>query len=298
LHDAVLLSVFAPTYGEMERLIVANLHRIRALGSGVIVHLPRSGTAPAGMIATYLPAPLASVDEYCAGIVPDRKCPPYDRNLVILVDDCINQGKQATAAIDRILGANRKAFITLVAIYDCARDGGKGRNRPFPMMTFANHHGGNDKHYLYPYYIWKSPRLKHCAVDFDGVLCRDATRDEDDDGPAYRHFLAEVEPKFLPLGYEIGAIVTARCEKYRADTVAWLARHGVKYGALHMGPWPGKDDRAGGMKAAKWKASVYAGLGPDITLFIESSVVQAREINVISGKPVFDVETMKLHMRD
>ena len=93
------MTVWTPTYGEMERRIVENLHRIRALGAGVVVHIPRSGTAPAGMIATYLPAPLASVEEYCAGMLSDRKCGPFDRNRVILVDDCINQGKQATAAM-------------------------------------------------------------------------------------------------------------------------------------------------------------------------------------------------------
>lgn len=287
--------MWTPTYGEMERLIISNLHRIRALGSGVIVHLPRSGTAPAGMVATYLPAPLASVDEYCAGIVPDRKCPPFDRDRVILVDDCINQGKQASAAIERIRTANPKANVTLLAIYDSARAGANRKKLPFPVLTLARHESAAHSDYLYPYYIWKSPRLKHCAVDFDGVLCRDATRDEDDDGDNYRRFLAEVEPKFLPLGYEIGAIVTARCDKYRSQTEAWLARHKVEYGILHMGPWPGKTERAGGGKAAKWKAGVYKAMPADITLFIESSDMQAVEIANLARKPVFCVETMKLY---
>lgn len=292
------MTVWAPTYGEMERLIVANLHRVRALGSGVIVHLPRSGTAPAGMIATYLPAPLASVDEYCAGIVPDRKCPPFDRNLVILVDDCINRGKQASEAIARIKAVNPAARVTVVAIYDCAREGVRPRNFPHPVMTFANHHGGDNSHYLYPYYLWKSPRLRHVAVDFDGVLCRDATRAEDDDGPNYARFLDEVEPKLLPLAAVnpvIGAIVTARCEKYRRETERWLARHGVVYDMLHMGPWQSKQDRAGGGKAAKWKASVYKDMGSEITLFIESSEVQAREIHALTSKPVFSIEAMAIH---
>lgn len=292
------MTVWAPTYGEMERLIVANLHRIRGLGAGVIVHLPRSGTAPAGMIATYLPAPLASVDEYCAGIVPDRKCPPFDRNLVIMVDDCINRGKQASAAIERIKKANPAARVMVVAIYDCAREGVSARNFPYPLMTFAAHHGGDNSHYLYPYYLWKSPRLRHVAVDFDGVLCRDATRAEDDDGLNYLRFLEDVQPKLLPLASinpVIGAIVTARCEKYRRETEAWLSRHGVAYDMLHMGPWPGKVERAGGGKAAKWKASVYADMGSEITLFIESSEVQSKEIHAITGKPVFSIETMTIH---
>lgn len=286
--------IWSPTYGDMERLIVANLHWIRALGSGVIVHIPRSGTAPAGMIATYLPAPLASVDEYCAGIIPTRKCPAFDRNLVILVDDCINRGSQATEAIERIRKANSKAEIIMVAIYDSAREGAE-RSIPSPLMTFAKHGSGGSENYLYPYYIWKSGRMRFAAVDFDGVLCRDATKLEDDDGERYRRFLDEVEPKFLPGNYKIGAIVTARCDKYRKETEAWLKRHGVRYGSLHMGPWDGKAERSGGSKAAKWKSSVYKSLGSDIRLFIESSESQSQIIHELTGRPVFSVESMRIH---
>lgn len=291
------MTVWAPTYGEMERLIVANLHRIRGLGAGVIVHLPRSGTAPAGMIATYLPAPLASVDEYCAGMISDRKCPPFDRNSVILVDDCISAGTQAADAVARIRQANPAAKVTLVAVYDSARATWGARSLPFPAMTLATHRGTTSRDYLYPYYIWKSPRLKYVAVDFDGVLCRDATKAEDDDGLNYLRFLREVEPKFLPLDRNvmIGAIVTARCEKYRAETEAWLARHGIRYGALHMGPWAGKAERAGGGKAAKWKAGVYSAMGKGAALFIESSDTQAREISALTKRAVFSVETMRVY---
>lgn len=284
--------IWAPTYGDMERLIVANLHRIRALGSGVIVHIPRSGTAPAGMIATYLPSPLASVDEYCSGILPTRKCPPFDRDLVILVDDCINQGIQAEAAINRIKASNPNAKVTLVAVYDCAREGIE-RLFPHPLLTFAKHDSGGSENYLYPYYIWKSHRVKYLAVDFDGVLCRDASRSEDDDGDNYRHFLENVEPKFLPLKWELGAIVTARCEKYRAETEKWLHRHNVRYRSLHMGPWSGKAERVG--KAAKWKASIYAGMDDNIRLFVESSETQSQIIHELTGKPVFSIESMRIH---
>jgi orotate phosphoribosyltransferase len=278
----------------MERLIVANLHQIRSLGSGVIVHIPRSGTAPAGMIATYLPAPLVSVDEYCSGVMPTRKCPPFDPNLVILVDDCINRGIQASAAIDRITKANRNAKIVLVAVYDCARENTK-REFQYPILTFAMHNRGVSRDYLYPYYIWKSPRMRFIATDFDGVLCRDATKIEDDDGENYRRFLQEVESKFLPLEHEIGAIVTARCEKYRAETVDWLNRHGVRYKVLHMGPWSGKAERAGGGKVARWKASVYTTMNDDIRLFVESSEKQSQMIYELTGKPVFSVEAMSIH---
>lgn len=292
--ENVALTVWAPTYGEMERLIVANLHRIRALGAGVVVHLPRSGTAPAGMVATYLPAPLASVEEYCLGIVSTRKCPVFDPNLVILVDDCINTGRQSIQAIESIKKANPRARVTLLAVYDCRREFSPAKVFPFPLLTLANHNSGPTQNYLYPYYIWKSKRIEHVAVDFDGVLCRDATKAEDDDGKNYLRFLANAEPKFIPLGkHTIGAIVTARCQKYRQQTEEWLSRHGVNYKTLHMGPWDSKEERRG--KAAAWKANVYAGLGPEISLFIESSDIQAGEINALTGKPVFSVESMVLH---
>ena len=60
-------------------------------------------------------------------------------------------------------------------------------------------------------------------MDFDGVLCRDPTEEENDDGDKYRYFIANVEPIFKP-SVEIGWIVTSRLEKYRDLTENWLKK--------------------------------------------------------------------------
>ncbi|MFX8227120.1 hypothetical protein ABTL27_19780, partial [Acinetobacter baumannii] len=67
----------------------------------------------------------------------------------------------------------------------------------------------------------KHIRLPRWGFDFDGVLCRDNTKAENDDGPLYARFLRDAEPVFVPQR-PIGHIVTGRLEKYRPETLDWL----------------------------------------------------------------------------
>lgn len=60
--------------------------------------------------------------------------------------------------------------------------------------------------------MWKHTRAQRWAFDIDGVLCRDPSKAENDDGPRYRRFLLEVEPLFLPQR-QIGHVITSRLEK-------------------------------------------------------------------------------------
>jgi orotate phosphoribosyltransferase len=277
------------TFGvaHLNQLIVDNLHRIRALPFDVVVHIPRSGTIPASLIATYMARPLASVEEFCRHIVDARKsdCPRLDH--VLLVDDSVRTGKQMRKSIDRILSERQGTKISTLAVY-LSHDM-RGQERVLMPDLFLHEHA--DSFYLYPWFMWKTPLLDMACVDMDGVLCRDATRDEDDDGPGYATFLGRAGLKFKPLSATIGWIVTGRLEKYRAETAAWLKAHGIAYSKLIMGPWRTKDERRG--KAARWKAEVYREL--PAKLFIESSESEARVIAEISGKTVWSVESGRSH---
>lgn len=120
--------------------------------------------------------------------------------------------------------------------------------------------------------------------DMDGVLCEDCPAECDDDGPRYLDWLAAVPPRTLPRTYEALAIVTARLDRYRPQTVAWIAKHGVKYKKLIMGPWRTQADRHG-KDIGRWKAEQYTAQ-QTAELFVESSHVQAATIHATSGKPV------------
>jgi uncharacterized HAD superfamily protein len=127
--------------------------------------------------------------------------------------------------------------------------------------------------------IFNAPFIENVAFDFDGVLCRDFTGEEDDDGERYAKALLAMEPTHRRPQKPV-RIVTARLEKYREPTEAWLARHGIAVERLVMGPWKTKQER----EAADlwgWKAQQVKRLG--VSLFVESSVIGAREIARLVG---------------
>jgi orotate phosphoribosyltransferase len=135
---------------------------------------------------------------------------------------------------------------------------------------------------------------KSC-FDLDGVLCRNPTPTENDDGPRYREFLSTVEPLVAP-SKPIGWIVTARLEKYRAETEAWLDAHGIEYGELIMLDLPDKETRQRLGTHAEFKAGVYGDL--DAVLFVESDHSQAMEIARLTDRPVYSVEHNQVIRQD
>ena len=136
-------------------------------------------------------------------------------------------------------------------------------------------------HYL-EWNYFNSSLIGKAALDFDGILCQDCPAPYDDDAEHYERFLKEVRPKFLPRREPVRVIVTARLEKYRPQTEAWLKRWGVRCERLVMGPWKSQAARNGHIAA--WKGSVYRKLPQ--SMFVESDPRQAPVIAEIARKPV------------
>src|SRR5690606_15176720 len=91
--------------------------------------------------------------------------------------------------------------------------------------------------HLLEWNLFNSVLSPSMAVDFDGILCHDCPPQDDDDGPRYARFLREVQPLYVMRKTVVQLIVTARLEKYRPQTLDWLARHGIAVKTLVMGPW-------------------------------------------------------------
>lgn len=141
--------------------------------------------------------------------------------------------------------------------------------------------------HLLEWNLFNSVLLDSFALDFDGILCRDCPPADDDDGPRYRKFLREVPPLHLVRKRPIKLIVTARLEKYRPETLAWMDRWGIRVKQLVMGPWTTKAERSRHDVAA-WKAGELqrwfrraSGIKP--RMFIESDPRQARRIAQLTG---------------
>lgn len=134
--------------------------------------------------------------------------------------------------------------------------------------------------------------ISESCVDIDGVLCRDPTDAENDDGPKYRDFMTNVKPILLP-SRKIINLVTCRLEKYRKLTEEWLEKHNIRYERLTMMDYPDGRSRARDGKHAEFKSEVYK--DPDFKLFIESNELQAKKIAKLTNKPVLCVDNMKMY---
>jgi orotate phosphoribosyltransferase len=259
----------------------------------LVVGIPRSGLLAASVVALHRNLPLADLD----GFLEDRAFATGERfegdadatpERVLILDDSVLTGSAMTAAQDRVAEADLPPSVELLfgAVYVSP----EGRDLvdtfaavvPFPRVFEWNlmHHPG-----VVP---------KSC-FDLDGVLCRDPTPAENDDGERYREFLATVDPLVLPTK-PVGWIVTARLEKYRAETEAWLDRHGVEYGELIMLDLPDKETRRRLGAHAEFKADVYERVGA--ALFVESDHGQAVEIARRSTGPVYSVERNQMIHQD
>lgn len=273
------------SHADLARDVAAGLHRIDRAAFDVVVGVPRSGMIPAAMIATHLNMPLADVVGYGQGIVHGRSgkaLPPGRR--VLLVDDSCNKGRAMARAVEMLPKGTR---ITRLAVY------GPYQVDPASVLDISLAECPGPR--VFAWNMAKHRRLPRWGFDFDGVLCRDIEKAENDDGPRYAEFLDTVEPLFVPRR-PIGHIITGRAEKYRAATEAWLARYGVEFEALHMTPWHTKAERMDAMRFAggrgAWKAAKVRELG--VEMFIESCPKQAGIIAREAGVPVWCTATQEV----
>lgn len=128
-------------------------------------------------------------------------------------------------------------------------------------------------------------------TDFDGVLCPDWHRASDTGEylSEYESWLDTVPIMHRPTQPLLG-IVTARLEKYRPQTEAWLQRHGVRYKHLIM--HPGESNQR---NPVQHKVAAYQKFSKDAVGFVESCPRQSTAIAKATMRPVLCYETGELH---
>jgi orotate phosphoribosyltransferase len=270
---------------DLNKCIVDHLHKIPE-DIDLVVGVPRSGMLAGTLFALYLDLPMTDVKGLIEGRVMAggdrlRWLPVKDYKKVLVVDDCVFSGtelRNVRAQLDQAELGYELIFCCPYARHDRARD----VDIYFEVLP-------GDR------WIFEWNKLNHgmvdsMCVDMDGVLCRDPSLEEDDDGARYLHFLETAEPKLRPRR-KIGWIVTSRLEKYRPQTEAWLKRHNIEYGELHMMNLPSLEERTGYL-AAKHKATIYN--QTPSSLFIESALWPAQEISRLSGRPVLCTQNSQL----
>lgn len=270
------------TMEQLNRCIYRNIKKIPE-DIDLVVGIPRSGSLVANMLALYRNLPYTSIDSYVekrklqAGNT--RKCGGWIKRVeqakkVLVVDDSISSGRAVKEAKQLIRQSGMGAEHIYLAVYALEH------NIHMVDIYFEICHMPR----VFEWNYMHSWVLQYCCVDIDGVLCEDPSFFENDDGKRYRRFLLNARPKMVPTK-RIGYIVTARLEKYRAETETWLKRHGVVYDHLiMMDAASGKERRRQGSHGA-YKGKVF--LQTNCSVFIESSYEQAVEICKVSGKQVF-----------
>ncbi len=273
------------TVHDLSRTIVANLHRI-PLDVDLVVGIPRSGLLAATLVALHRNLPLTDVEGFLEGRVlssgrrmryagAGRDVATVRRALVL--DDSIMTGAEMTRTRQRIEAGAPRCPLLYAAVYGLSPQHAEV-DCVFEVCRLPR---------VFEWNVLNHGVLRRACVDIDGVLCRDPTRTENDDGHRYRRFLETAAPLLVPQR-AIGWVVTSRLEKYRSMTEAWLRRHGIRYGQLLMLDLPIKAARIAAGADAPFKAAAYR--QSSAVLFIESSHRQACEIANCAGKPVLSIE--------
>lgn len=255
----------------------------------MVVGVPRSGLLAANLLSLYLNVPLTDLEGFVEGRLiksgqrPVKGAAGAGKPKVLVVEDSVALGRQMNACKKRLedAGMYERYDIHLAAVFVNPNRVGDV-DMAFEVVPLPRVFQWNAMH---------SERLNRYCLDIDGVLCEDPTEEENDDGPRYLEFLENSRPLFLPT-VEVGWLVTSRLEKYRKQTEAWMARHGVRYGELVMRDLPSKAARQQAEPHGVFKGRVYKRLKAE--LFIESNPQQAPMIAQVSRRPVLCVETMEL----
>lgn len=199
----------------------------------LIVGIPRSGLLVANLLSLYLNLPLTDVDGFCEGriLATGRRWGKQNvsdllkqRLVALVVDDSLNSGAQMKEVKAKIEAARLPHRVYYAAIY-VSPEGPQHLDYWCEIVENPR---------VWEWNVMHHPVLANSCVDIDGVLCRNPTPQENDDGEEYRRFLADVEPLIVP-SKPIGWLVTCRLEKYReltrgmaekARDMLWSADHG------------------------------------------------------------------------
>jgi orotate phosphoribosyltransferase len=281
--------VFFRSMDDLHRDVVAWSAELPA-DIDVVVGIPRSGLLAASLLALHRQVLVADLDGLLVGrhLGGGRRLGQQGEALtiasarrILVVDDSVYSGAAMRAARAAVAGSGLTPPVDFGAVY-ATRGATHHVDHFFAVVPQPRVFAWNVLHH---------ECLTESCMDIDGVLCRDPSDVENDDGPRYREFLETVPVRYVP-SVEVGCLVTSRLERYRPETEAWLARAGVRYRRLVMHPaTSGAERRAAGDHGER-KAKAY--LDTAAPLFVESDLAQAVTIAGISGRPVYCTDAAQM----
>lgn len=278
-----IIGASEPIYITTDRLIRDTLSLVPKLPPiDCVVGIARSGLIPASTLATHLGCDLWSLDHRTGELSElghGIRHQPRGRERVLLVDDSVWSGMAIEAGKRRLIEAWGVTPTTL-AVY--------ARPQSRHLVDLSQH--AVEPH-LFEWNLCNAPYIQSVAFDLDGVMCRDLARDEDDDGERYLAAIESLTPTHRRPRKPV-KIITARLERYREPTEAWLAKHGIVAEQLIMGPWATMQEREAN-DVWGWKAGEAKRLG--VTIMVESSRVGAARIADAAGITAIATDDGSVH---
>lgn len=241
-----------------------------------VAGVPRSGMIVAADLATRLGVPLYEARKTGELFPIDSGMrlrlgasrPPAGP--LVVVEDSVNTGRSLQSVRD----AAGLAEVVTAAIY------------VNPLAKFRPDLVAVDlpmPHY-FEWHFFGSSLVRLAGFDFDGIFCEDFDGPASDESDRYLDFLRDAKPLWPARPHQVGLICTARLEKYRPQTEAWLRRQGITWTRLVMGPWATAAERSRNWNPGEFKGRAL--LQSRCHVFFESDPTQARAIAVVSRKPV------------
>lgn len=278
------------TLAELSTAVTRTLPRIPK-GVDLVVGIPRSGMIPAYTIGLHLNLPVMSVDAFSANRFEGhgRTRPilktvdtPLEAKRILLVDDSCYTGNSLYECVASVRQSGYQGEIITFAVI--VEPSVKNKVDIWALSV--------EMPRVFEWNLFHHKVIGDACLDFDGVLCVEPSEKVNDDGERYRDFLLNAPPLYLP-STKVAHIVSARLEKYRPECEAWLKKHGVEYGQLHLLNVATQEERRRTKAHILHKISVYRESGS--AMFVESSEWQAVQIAKALGRPVISLETMTLH---
>ena len=256
-------------------LLIPKISQMKISG---IVGVPRSGTLVSSICATSLNLPLYtlsqgkiflcnSISEFGGSRMSDHV--PNSGKLLVLDDTAF--GGFTLEKIKTSLG-NDYYYGVLYA-------------RPQIIEKVDVFGKELDAPHLLEWNLFNSHHMGQTLLDFDGVLSPNVPHEICIDEERYIEYIKNVEPFYHRIPRRrCKGIVTARLEKYREITEAWLKRYGIDYGFLKMYPTEKEETRNRNhiQEAANFKAKHFA--ESNARFFVESELPEAVIIRRESGK--------------
>ncbi len=241
-----------------------------------ICGIPRAGTVIASLLAQYQNNHLISVNDLLGGKQSwkeplRRNCPAATTDTILVVDDTVATGERMNKTREQLKHLPYDFRFAAYLVVDPNSVDYFYRTDPASQHLFQ----------LNIFHHWFDSSI---MTDLDGVLSEDWTHDYEtgDLEQVYFNHLENARCLMRPT-FPMHTICTGRLEKFRPQTMAWLAKHGIEYRNLIMFPASRPEDRR---DVGIWKGQIYR--NSNAGLFVESCPHQSRQIRDTSGRQTLD----------